>query len=191
MLLGRNEIEQLRLDWCNMCEIKEDRLQEILPKHDEVFKPELGKLQVFQAKLHIKEAVTPKFYKARSVPYSMKARIEEELDRLVNLDILQSVQFSDWVTPVVSVLKPDNSVHLWGDYKVTLNPVSKLEQYPIPKVQDMFAILGGGKKFSKLDMSQACQQIELDETSRKYTMINTHRGLFENMRDYPLESFNP
>ena len=44
----------------------------------------------------------------------MKARIEEELDQLVNLDILQPVQFSDWVTSVVPVLKPDNSVHLWG-----------------------------------------------------------------------------
>ena len=27
-------------------------------------------------------------------------------------------------------------------------------------------------------MSQAYQQIELDKTSRKYTVINTHRGLF-------------
>ena len=69
-----------------------------------------------------------------------------------------------------------------GDYKVTLNPVSKLEQYPISKVQDLFTILGGGKKFLKLDMSQVYQQIELDETSRKYTVVNTHRGLFKYKR---------
>ena len=86
-----------------------------------------------------------KFHKARSVLYSMKARIKEELDRLLNLDILQPVQFPDWATPVVPVLKPDNSVHLYGDYKVTLNPVSKLEQYPVPIFQNQFAILGGGK----------------------------------------------
>ena len=65
---------------------------------------------------------------------------------------------------------------------MTLNPVSKLEQYPIPKIQDLFAILGGGKKFAKLDMSQAYQQIELNETSRKYRVINTHQGRFESMR---------
>ena len=75
----------------------------------------------------------------------MKARIKEELDQLLNLDILQPVQFSDWATPVVPVLKPDNSVHLYKDYKVTLNPVSKLEQYPVPIFQNLFAILGGGK----------------------------------------------
>ena len=59
MLIGRNEMEQLRLDWCDMCEIKEDRLQEILAKHDEVFKPELGKLQVFQAQVaHTRSSYT-------------------------------------------------------------------------------------------------------------------------------------
>ena len=105
-----------------------------MAKHKEVFKPELGKLQGFQVKLHLHEVVTPKFHKARSMPYSMKGRIEEELNQLVNLDILQPVQFSDSSTPVIPVLKPDNSVHLCGDYKVTLHPVLKLEQYPIPKV---------------------------------------------------------
>ena len=52
-------MEQLRLDWCNICEMKEDQLQEIMAKHEDVFKPELGKLQGFQAKLHVQEGVTP------------------------------------------------------------------------------------------------------------------------------------
>ena len=38
--------------------------------------------------------------------------------------------------------------------------------------------LAGGKAFTKLDMSQAYQQLLLDEESRKYAVINTHRGLF-------------
>ena len=33
--------------------------------------------------------------------------------------------------------------------------------------------------FFKLDMSQAYCQIELDEKSKAYTVINTHRGLFK------------
>ena len=43
----------------NICEMKEDQLQEILAKHEDIFKPELGKLQGFQAKLHVQEGVTP------------------------------------------------------------------------------------------------------------------------------------
>ena len=36
--------------------------------------------------------------------------------------------------------------------------------------------------FSKLDLSQAYQQLKLDGTSQKYLVINTHRGLFRYTR---------
>ena len=41
------------------------------------------------------------------------------------------------------------------------------------------ATLGGGEKFTKLDMSQTYQQMTLDEESRKFTTINIHKGLFQ------------
>ena len=45
-------------------------------------------------------------------------------------------------------------------------------------MEDLFAKLSGGVIFSKLDLSSANQQLELDEESKQYTVINTHRGLF-------------
>ena len=33
------------------------------------------------------------------------------------------------------------------------------------------------KIFFKLDMTQTCQQLELEESSKQYTTINTHQGL--------------
>jgi len=62
---------------------------------------------------------------------------------------------------------------------LTVNHASRLDRYPIPKVDDLFAKVSGGKTFSKLDMLQAYQQIPLDKNSRKYVVINTHRGLFQ------------
>ena len=52
--------------------------------------------------------------------------------------------------------------------------MSKLNRYPITKVEDLFATLERGKT---LDLSQAYQQLRLDEGSRKYVVINTHKGL--------------
>ena len=74
--------------------------------------------------------------------------------------------------------KDGTSLRICGDFKVTVNQVSKLDKYPIPKIDDLFAQLAGGKMFTKLDMSQAYQQLVLEEDSRKYVVINTHRGLF-------------
>ena len=53
-----------------------------------------------------------------------------------------------------------------------------MDNYPIPKIEDLYATLGEGMEFTKLDLSQAYQQLELDEESKDYTVINTHKGLF-------------
>ena len=85
----------------------------------------------------------------------MKVKIE--LDGLLSLSILKPVQFSEWTTPIVPVLKPDRSVRICGDFKDTVNHLAKLDSYPIPRIEDFLATLGEGKSFTKLDMSQAYQ----------------------------------
>ena len=60
-------------------------------------------------------------------------------------------------------------------FKLTFNQASKLDRYPIPRIDDLFATR---EILTKLDMSQAFQQILLDEESKSYVVINTHKGLF-------------
>lgn len=42
--------------------------------------------------------------------------------------------------------------------------------------------MAGGEQFSKLDLKDAYNQLELEELSRKFTVINTHLGLLEYVR---------
>ncbi|CAB4007397.1 Uncharacterized protein K02A2.6, partial [Paramuricea clavata] len=105
--------------------------------------------------------------------------VEEELKRLQSEGILSKVEWSDWATPIVPVPKQDGSVRICGDSKGTINPTLQAEQYPLPRIEDIFAHLAGGKKFSKIDLRQAYHQIELEEESKKYLTINTSMGLFQ------------
>ena len=57
-----------------------------------------------------------------------------------------------------------------------------VDQYPLPRVEDLMSQLSGGQKFSKIDLSQAYQQVQLDEASRKFVTINTHKGLYQYTR---------
>ena len=57
--------------------------------------------------------------------------------------------------------------------------MSKLDRYPIPKIEDLFAKLIGSRTFTKIDLSQAYQHITLYEESQKYVMINTHKRLLK------------
>ena len=76
------------------------------------------------------------------------------------------------------MLKSDKTnVRICGDFSVTVNPVSKLDRYPIPQVEDLFARLSHGKYFSKIDLSHAYQQLPLEDGSKKYVVVNTHKGL--------------
>ena len=93
------------------------------------------------------------------------------------------MEIAEWAAPIVAVLKRNkDSVRICGDFSVTINPVSKLDRYPIPRVEDLFSRLSKGKYFSKLDLSQAYQQLPLDDQSKEYVVINTHRGLFRYTR---------
>ncbi|CAG2233162.1 Uncharacterized protein K02A2.6 [Mytilus edulis] len=131
-----------------------------------------------KAKIYVDESAVPKYFKARPLPYALKDKVEMELERLEKEGQIQQVEFSDWAAPIVPVVKENGSIRICGDYKVTVNAVSKLDNYPIPKTEDLYATLGGGQEYTKLDLNQAYQQIELDEDSKRYVTINTHKGLF-------------
>ena len=152
-LLGKDWLSEIRLRWKEILRVQEDTLEQVLREHDEVFQDELGTLKGFQAKIYVDPSAQPKFCKARSVPYAMQLLVEEELERLVQLGILEPVQFAEWAAPIVPVLKSDKkSVRICGDFKLTVNQASRLDRYPIPKIKDLLARLSGGKTFTKLDM---------------------------------------
>ena len=67
--------------------------------------------------------------------------------------------------------------HMWS-YKVTVNQILAVEEYPLPTPEELFSTLSRGKLFSKLDLSQAYLQLPVQKESKPYLMINTHQGLY-------------
>ena len=176
-LLGRNWLDVIRLDWNHIKHITL-AVDQLVKKYDDLFQDGLGTMKNIQARLSIQPNATPRFYKPRSVPYALREAIERELERLEHLGVIEKVSHSDWAAPIVPVPKADKTVRICGDYKVTINPVLQVDQFPLPKPEDLFATLSGGRRFSKLDLSHAYQQIVLEPESRKFVTINTHRGLY-------------
>ena len=182
-LLGRNWLGKIRLNWGEIHYTRSPGLHQLLGEYEEIFQEGLGTFRGYEAKIEVDPAATPRFCKARPIPYAMRSKVEDELTRLVAEGTLEPVDYSDWAAPIVAVIKSDKtSVRVCGDFRMTVNPISKLNRYPIPRVEDLFATLGRGQCFTKLDLSQAYQQLQLDQESRKYVVINTHKGLFRYTR---------
>ena len=84
--------------------------------------------------------------------------------------------------PIVAVPKSNGRIQICRDYKVTVNPHIEPDRHPHPKTDDVFASLSGDKKFTKIDFSHAYLQMMLDEESKKFMVINTHKGLYQYTR---------
>ena len=188
-LFGWVQLRKIRLDWTQLCAnhvCYSLSLQGILEEYSSVFSPELGTLKDTSVTISLDHTVQLRFCKPQTVPFSLKGKIEKELDCLVKQGVIEPITFSEWAAPIVPVLKKDGTVRICGDYNLTVNQAAKVDSYPLPKINDLFASLAGGQRFSKLDLASAYLQIPLDEATQKVLMINTHKG-YTNTKGFLLD----
>ena len=193
-LMGREWIRRMEIDWKTLCrdsrlaihqvpsQVLGSPVESLIQRYSDLFRNDLGKMRHFKATLKLLPDVQPKFHRPRPVPFALKEAVERELDRLEEAGVIEKVTHCEWAAPVVVVPKKNGTVRLCGDYKVSINQALVVDQYPLPKPSDLFAALSGGKWFTKLDLAQAYTQMELDEVSRQFVAINTHRGLYQYTR---------
>ena len=162
-LFGRVCFSKIQLDWGEMKALKlskapkggmQHNVDQLLQKYESVFSEGVGTLKGQGADLKVEENCQPSFHKPRQVPYALRPKVEAELKRLEKDGILSKVES-------MSGLLRNGSVRVWGDFKVSVNPVLRAEQYPLPRIEDIFANLAGGKHFSKLDLRQAYHQMKV------------------------------
>ncbi|XP_055684592.1 uncharacterized protein K02A2.6-like [Lutzomyia longipalpis] len=190
-LMGREWIR--RLNWLNWNQVMainkisetidiDQEMKHLKQEFKNVFDDSLGKIVGVSAELKLKEGANPVFVKARSVPFAKREAVSKEIDRLVAEGALQKVNQSAWATPIVAIQKASGKIRLCGDYSSTLNPNLVIDRHPLPTVEELFSGMAGGKKFSKLDLSQAYMQMEVREEDQELLTLNTHKGLFRPTR---------
>ncbi|GFT65480.1 transposon Tf2-6 polyprotein, partial [Trichonephila clavipes] len=108
----------------------EQNLNNLLREYKDIFDDKLGEINNYEAKLKLRHGVKPIYCRVRTVPFALKGRVENEIDRLEKEGI-RKVDSSEWATPVVPVVKSDGSIRLCADYSVTLNPNLIVPQHPL------------------------------------------------------------
>lgn len=172
------------LDYINTISTEtKSSVKKVINKYkDTVFGNKLGCYKYAKISLQLKPEARPVFRKPRNVPFAYEAEMNKELQRLVDEEILAPVDSSNWGTPLVAVLKADGKIRICGDYKATVNPYIEEVVYPLPTIDSIFAKLHKGKQFTKIDLSQAYNQFELDDETSKLLVVSTKKGLFKPKR---------
>lgn len=158
---------------------------EIQNKFPTLFKTELGLCNKLRASLTLKPGTKPIFRRARPVPFAATTAIEAELNRLHVMNVISPIEYSEYAAPIVVVKKGDGRIRICADYSTGLNDALEPNMYPLPTPEDINSKLAHFKIFSKIDLSDAFLQIELDDEAKKLMPINTHCGLFQVNRLQP------
>ncbi|XP_017891009.1 uncharacterized protein K02A2.6-like [Ceratina calcarata] len=191
-LLGREWFREL-IHTDNLFKTKEVRINSVHTVNDEqiiqnllrnydICNERVEPIKFYTAKFTLKDNAKPIFIKHRSVPFKLQDKIKRELDSLVAKQIFIPVKSSEWATPIVPVLKKDGTVRICGDYSVTLNKKLVIDEYPLPRLEELFSCMAGMTVFSKIDLKHAYLQLQVSEEQQNLLTLSTHCGLYKPTR---------
>ena len=80
--------------------------------------------------------------------------------------------------PVLFARKKCGALRLCVDFR-SLNANTRLDRYPLPRIDELLDTLHGCSVFSSLDLQQGYHQIEIDPEHQHRAAFNCKWGLFE------------
>ena len=112
----------------------------------------------------------------RMAPAELK-ELKVQMEEMVNKGFVRP-STSPWGAPVLFVKKKDGSMRLYIDYR-ELNKVTIRNQYPLPRIDDLFDQLQGAKVFSKIDLRSGYHQLRVHDDDVPKTAFRTRYGYSE------------
>ncbi|CAM4602147.1 unnamed protein product [Caretta caretta] len=106
-----------------------------------------------------------------------KTAIEREIQDMLQMGVIRPSE-SAWASPVVLVPKPDGEIRFCVDYR-KLNAVTRPDNYPMPRTDELLEKLGRAQFISTLDLTKGYWQVPLDESAKERSAFITHLGLYE------------
>lgn len=79
------------------------------------------------------------FNKAKEVPFSLREKVQKELDCQEASGIIEKVQLSRLPTPIIRILKRNGKIRLCWDYSATVNKVLQKVSYLLPTTNEIFS----------------------------------------------------
>lgn len=86
--------------------------------------------------------------------------MKQEIEELLESKFIFPVQFTNWVSPLVTVLKKNGKVRVCIDFR-QLNKATKKDHYPIPFIYEILDQVAGHEFYSFCDGYKGYHQIPM------------------------------
>ena len=132
-------------------------------------------------KVTVHPTVRPVQQPLRRLPFAVRDEVTAKLAEMEAAGIIERVDASPWVSPIVVSRKRNGKVRLCLDLR-KVNQAVVTDGYPLPHMDELLHALKGSKVYTILDLKEAYHQVELHPDSRNLTAFITHEGLFRYRR---------
>ncbi len=176
-LLGLNTCDKLHLIK-QVYEISED--VQCHSSIEEEFSDCFGEIGCLKKTHHIelRDDIKPVVIPVRKVAFALKPKLKEELQRMVDLNVIEPVEKpTEWVNALVIVSKPNGKLRICLDPR-PLNKAIKKQHHHLPTTEEIISEMSGARYFSKLDAASGYWQIKVDDESADLLTFGTPFGRY-------------
>ncbi|XP_006821806.1 uncharacterized protein LOC102801680 [Saccoglossus kowalevskii] len=111
----------------------------------------------------------------------VREEVSKELSGLENLDIIERIDTSLWISNLVVACRKSGDIRLCVDLQ-DVNKAIIPDKYPLPDLGELTSEFHGSRVFTKLDLRRSYLQVLLAEDSWNLTAFITHEGVFQYKR---------
>ena len=155
---------------------QQSQLQQLLEEFTDVLQSKPGRTSLVEHFIDTGNA-SPIRRPPYRVPHAYRDSVKAELDQMLESGIIEPSS-SQWAAPLVLVKKKDSTLRLCVDYR-RLNSVSRVDAYPMPRIDDLLDRLGKAKFISTMDLTRGYWQVPVAESDRDKTAFHSPFGFFQ------------
>ena len=170
-----------QLDWniSHLTDEEQRSLKSLLASYSDVFALNPSELGTTQLVTHFIDTGSspPVKQQVRRTPFALREKVDQLVEEMLDLGVIEASE-SPWASPIVLVQKKNGEMRFCVDYR-KLNRITKLDEFPLPRIDDTLDQLTGSRHFSTLDLASGYWQIAMDSESKEKTAFTTYSGLFQ------------
>ncbi|CAH8497738.1 unnamed protein product [Dicrocoelium dendriticum] len=179
-LLGRNAMVALHIvpsfDRMLISSVNVAHWQEHYPQ---LFQKSIGRIPCGVHRIQLKPNAKPiAIGQPRPIPLAKREAVSAALQAMLANDLIEPIDCSEWVHPMVCVMKKDGTVRICNDLQA-LNKQIVVERFVLPSNDELTVRLAGATVFSKLDLKSAFFHMPLANDSKHLTAFLAPDGLFQ------------
>ena len=113
----------------------------------------------------------------KRTPFALREKVDTLVREMLEQKVIEPSE-SPWASPIVLLQKKNGGVRFCVDYR-KLNGLTKLDEFPLPRIDDTLDLLSGARYFTTLDLASGYWQVAMEESSKEKTAFTTYSGLYQ------------